>query len=317
MKKLTLILITLLCTQNFLFLENIYKEVAPNTFKWVTKSVEEYEYNDDGSYKIIRGNSEEIYDSRGELITTEMVNSSVRTEYTCDSLGILIYSKSDTRDKGYLEKFCEYDNDGHIIYQKNNSVIAMAKDYSEFFYKYDTEGHIIYEKTKVANDYANWEYEKRTEYNSHGDIIKRTEKGLDFFYPAVSESTKTWKYEYNGKGQKIYEKYAETSREAKANEKPVETGRKGNEKYYKYENDILRSVSFKPENSNDLSSTTDYNSAGKPIYRKFSDGKTNIWKYDSYGNQIYYKNREEKEIWYEYEYTTDGKIKKRVTYRGL
>lgn len=271
--------------------EKISKRMKYDTLK---------EYNPDGklihSYVPKEGEEWHEYDSNGNEIYFKRSNSDIYEEGT---------------------HWNKYDSSGNMIHSKYS-------DGSEFWFEYDEKGNKIHSKcfSKSYNNqytessgffHGKEKWEEWYEYDSNRNNVHSTD----------SLGGELWK-EYDSNGNKIHSKRSD------GYEFWYEYDENGNMIHYhsKHYEDYLKKFFYTDtwyeydENGN---RTHELNSPGSECWRKY-DSKGNLiyykqdygyvkyeceyeHQYNSQGNIIYTKINTGEELWYEYEYYPDGKIK--------
>lgn len=241
------------------------KKVAP-TEQSENKKIESIEnYSYDGNTEIIEiisgiNNKKtkyiKEYDERHNLLKNYCETDGICFEYEYNQNNQLVYSK-DNGGSGH-ENFYEYDKNGDMVYF--HSTIGGAPYLS---YHAEYENHTLihrYSEAATGEQHEWWRYSD--------NYTKCTYEN--------SLSDETEYYEYDSRGNKIYEK------------------------------SYIGEVFYEYDANNNLVSQK----------RVYEDGKTSsiIYEYDSKGNKISEKNGL-LDVFYDYEFYEDGKIKSIVSYR--
>jgi hypothetical protein len=200
------------------------------------------------------------------------------------------YIKEYDERHNVLKNYCETDGDCFEYEYNQNNQLVYSKDNCgsghEYFYEYDTNGDMVYFHSTIGgNPYLSY----HAEYENHTLIHRYSEAAIgehqewwrysDNYTKCTYENSlrdETEYYEYDSRGNKIYEK------------------------------SYIGEVFYEYDANNNLVSQK----------RVYEDGKTSstIYEYDSKGNKISEKDGLW-DVFYDYEFYEDGKIKSIVSYR--
>lgn len=185
----------------------------------------------------------------------------------------------------------DYDEFGNLIHRHGSTGV-------EYWYKYDEFNNVIYFRTNQGD-------EVRFEYDGSGNCIRsKSSRGFES------------RYRYNSKNQKVFEYHS----------------RFGDVSLFQYDKDnkLIRSL-----DSNGNVTKYNYDNEGNLILKLSSYGNIEYYEYDQKGNLLYYAEAhledydidvenyvldldsldDKEELFYEYEFYSNGKIKKQFIYQ--
>ena len=233
------------------------------------------------------------YDENGNEIHCHLEkNHETWREY--DAYGNETHYKNVYKNGGTKEYWFEYDERGNEIHFKSN-------DGNEWWSEYNENGKEIHKRNNDGG-------EEWTEYDTHGNISHITK----------SDKEETWfAYEYDSMGNKTYQaqgEYDELKEWHTLEENWFEYDSAGRLVHFKnsggqeqrYEYDASGNNTYAYEMG--YETWIDYDEAGRKIHLKANWTSETWYEYDTDGNLIY-ERTSEKELFYEYDFHPNGKIK--------
>lgn len=232
----------------------------------------------------------EEYDENENLIHIKHYDYKAESWYEYNSDGKVIHTKKN----GDYQSWYKYDSQGRAVsfkdtygtvrtdkYTSKGRIAYYKNKYKDAVIEYNLDGKIIHANDK-KNKYEEWYY-----YDEKGNLIRK-----------VDSDNGEIRYEYDSAGNEIYR--------VEYNDAEI---------WHEYDENG-NCIHFK--SSNGYEDWSEYNSDGKLIYQKTNKGEITTYDYDEAGRQIHYKMSKEKkveDVYYEFEFYPNGKIKTRTCYK--
>lgn len=251
MKKLPVLSLFLFFLCSNLFAESsfeIFKHNGKTLLKFVSKETEVREY-----------------DLQGNLIAE--VTPFKNTKYEYDSMGNQIYAFESDSLGGSNEIFREFNEDNNLIYEKGSAS-------GEYIFKYDENKNLI-SKKKLVNDTVVFEFTYT--YDSNNNLIK-TEYSNGFALNYKYDENNNLIYYYDSNSNEYFKEYDES------NNLIYEKCGLSQETFYDYDSN---GNLIHKKNKSDFSFSEEwfeYNSEGKKIYSKKSNGTEKWFVYQIIGD---------------------------------